>query len=130
MGGLSDYVENWILAWFRGTTAPAAPSNLYVALFSDDPGDVVANELSGSGYARVAVAVPAGFTLSGDQISNASEVLFPNATADWVEPTWAGLCDASSAGHLLTSGLITTPKAVLNGDAARFSAGTLVFTLE
>jgi len=56
MAGKSDYLENTILDLVYGGVAYTPPAILYVALFSVAPTDAGGGtELSGGGYARVAV---------------------------------------------------------------------------
>lgn len=78
MAGKSDYLENANLNWLRGTAFPAAPSTLYVGLYSAAPTDAAGGtEFAGNAYARVAGVFGAP---SGDQISNSAQVVFPIAT--------------------------------------------------
>ena len=42
MANFSNYLENAIASWLTATTMPAAPTTLYVALFSSDPTDAAA----------------------------------------------------------------------------------------
>ena len=68
-----------------GLQNSATAGSFYVALHSSDPGDAgnqTTNEVSYTGYARVAVARSAGgFTVSGSQVSNAATVQFGECTA-------------------------------------------------
>lgn len=74
--GIANLLDN-------AATSPL--TNLQLALHLDDPGaggDQTTNEASYGSYARVAVARSAGgFTVAGNDVTNAAEVLFPEATS-------------------------------------------------
>ena len=98
------------------------PATVYVSLHSADPGETGASELSGNGYARVAVTNngtnwPAA---SGGVKSNGAAVTFPTATgSDWAAATHFGIWDASSAGNPLFLGALAASKTVQVGDTAQ-----------
>lgn len=140
--GLSNYVETSVFEWmFKQETFPAAPSALYVALHSADPGDTGANELSGTGsYARAQLDPDAddatntnwnaiGASGAAATMSNKLAVTFPTASADWNSGSaiiyWS-LWDASSSGNCLFSGTIAggTGVVVLSGSTLSFAGGT------
>lgn len=86
----SDFANEYLLLVFHGTAiagiadVAAAPlSDLFVSLHSADPGaggDQTENELSYSGYARVAVPrTPAGWTVAANVASATADILFPAA---------------------------------------------------
>lgn len=109
--------------WF-GATNFTPPATWYVGLLKS--GDT---ELSGSGYARVAVTnnstnFPAAVA---KQKSIAIDVTFPEATADWDEALKVGFWDASSGGNLKFKTLLDAPVTVLAGVEFSFNAGDLVF---
>lgn len=127
----SDFLENKVLDHVLGGGDYTRPATVYVALYSTDPTDANSGtELSGSGYARVAVTNDATnwpAAVAGSK-SNANAIEFPTATADWTQASHFGILDASTAGNLLYSGALTTAKTVLNGDVARFAAGSLTIS--
>ena len=51
MAAFSNYMEDAITAWINGTTFPAAPTNTYVQLYSQDPTD--AGSSTGALFTRV-----------------------------------------------------------------------------
>src|SRR6266542_1154801 len=89
----SDAAENAILLLiFNGTTwaniavnATSSPATtLTVALHTADPGEAgtqSTSEISYTGYARVAVARPAGWTVTGNSVSPAATISFGQMTA-------------------------------------------------
>jgi hypothetical protein len=129
---LSDYLENAVINWVRGTTMPAAPATIYVALFTADPGEtgVFTNEVAAAtGYARTAVTL----TAPPSPVSNSADVVFPTATASWGTITHAALVDSATraAGNVLASNTLGGgSQAVGTGITPRFVTGQLTFTLD
>ena len=102
--------------------AAAAPlTNLYVGLHTSDPGEAgnqTTNEISYTGYARIAVARSgAGWTVTANVVTPVANITFGEMTAGaGGTATHAGVGTASSgAGKLLWSGAITPNIAVVNG---------------
>lgn len=130
----TNLMESTILNMVFGGTAYTPPATLYVALFSavTDAEAGTVTELSGSGYARVAVTnnVTNWPAASAGSKSNGTVITFPTATAAWLDTVSWGIYDAATAGNLLY--YLTTPfvpaKVVQNGDTASFAAGALVIT--
>lgn len=131
-----DYFADAILAWLKGTTFPAAPATVYVALLLTLPTlSTAGTEVSGGSYARRSVTTSTGWTTIATvdgkrQIANAADLTFVTATADWATGAapivgWA-IRDASTAGNRLRYGAFATPKTVLNGQVAKILAGELV----
>lgn len=97
-GTISTYLKNAILNHFRGISTYSRPATLYLAAFNNG------TELSGNGYARVAVTnnatnFPAA---TARRKVLAVEQLFPQASATWTV-TEIRLMDASSNGNTLFS---------------------------
>ena len=118
----SNTFENDLLKLiFNGTAianladnAASSPlGNLYLALHTSDPGeagDQSTNEVSYTGYARVAVARSgAGWVVSGNSVSPAAAIEFGEMTAGTPgTATHASIGTASSgAGKILYSGALT-----------------------
>jgi len=123
----SNYLETKILDHVFGGTAYTAPSTLYVALFTSDPGDGNSGtEVSGGGYTRQTVT----FTTSGATTSNDSAVEYATATANYGTVSHIGIYDASSAGNLLAHASLTSSKTIETGDVFRIPAGDLDITLD
>lgn len=129
----STYERDARLNTFRATAYPTNPANFYVSLHSADPGATGASELTGNGYARVAVSVAAGsWTAPATngvvrQITNAAAVAFSAATgADWVSATYCGIWDALTVGNFKRGSILTVAKTVQVGDVASFAIGDIV----
>lgn len=96
-----------------GLQNSAAAGNLYVSLHTAEPGeggDQTTNEAAYTNYARVAVArTSGGWTVSGNQVSNAAAVNFPACGLTGATITHFGIgTDASGAGKLLFKGPLGT----------------------
>lgn len=144
MAALSNYLENKIVdAIFRGQPLPAIPT-LYYALFVVSPSDPGGGtEVSGSGYARVALTANfsnirgtdggnvAGSNGTSGTVSNAVDVTFPSPTASWGTVLAMAVFDAASGGNMLCYGAVSPPKVVNSGDLPpKFAAGQWVFQLD
>lgn len=82
-----------------GIEGSATAGSLYVALFSASPAEdqsgVAANELSYTGYARVAVTRSAGgWAVSGNTASNVGAITFGTCTVGTPTATHFGICKA------------------------------------
>jgi len=129
MAELSDYMENAIINQMRNVAGVQVA--VYVALFTAVTGLEAdsgwsGTEVSGGAYARQL----AGLSAAADGASsNAADITFPQATADWGTVTHAALMDAVTAGHVLMWTALDASKTVNNGDTFKFNAGDLDVTL-
>jgi hypothetical protein len=124
---LTDVEENRLLDL---SLPVGSPSTVYLALTSTAPTDSApGTELSGNGYTRIAITLPAA---AAGSKSNSAAINFPTVTtADW--PTIMGyeVWDASTGGarrwhRALTVAEQRTPKV---GDSYSVPSGALTFTL-
>ncbi len=135
---LSKYAADAYLNWEKGTTMPAAPSNLYLALLTTMPTDNSGTglvEVSGTGYARqqitpaqwAAVATSGSFT---ETSSTNVTVTFPAAGSNWGTIVGVALYDASSAGNALRFGTLSTGNQSINtGNIFSVPSGSLARTV-
>lgn len=138
MAGISNYLKDLCLNLLYRDGTFTQPANLYVALFSTMPTDAGTGgvELTGTGYARVAIATtaaawsaPAAGTGTQRVIDNVGVVDFGTAGSDWA-PAAApavgfGLFDAATAGNYWGGNAFAASKVIQNGDPVRFNAGSL-----
>ncbi len=105
---------------FNGTNYSAV-ATWYVGLRSGG------TELTGSGYARVAVtANTTNFpAISGNEIVNATAVTFPAASGDWLTADEVALYIASSGGTPKYTGTLDITVTVRSGQTREFAAGDL-----
>ena len=127
----SDYWEDATLNHLFGKAVYTAPT-IYVGLSTTQPSEdgTGVTEPSAGGYARVATAATDWNAASGGQITNATDIVFPQATADWGTVSYIVLYDAATGGNLLAYAALTTAKTVQSGDTAQFSAGDITVTLD
>ena len=112
--------------------AASAPlTNLYVSLHTGDPGeagDQTTNECAYTSYARVSVArTSGGFTVSGNSVSPAANITFPQATGGSETATHFAIGIASSgAGKILYSGTISPNIAISSGVTPELTTATAI----
>lgn len=114
----------------RGSTTAGS---LHVALHTADPGEAgnqQTSEATFTGYARVAVARTAGgWTVSGNNASNAAAVTFPECTAGSNTITHFSIGTAASGtGKVLYKGALTASRAVSAGITLQFPIGDIDVT--
>jgi hypothetical protein len=129
MAALSDYAEALILDWMMTTGSATRPTAWYVALFTGAPSDSGGGtEVSGSGYARQAVAFDAAASPAGTT-TNSADVSFTADGGSFGTVSHLGIFDALTTGNLLWHGALTTSKAVADGDTLLFAAGNIDLTV-
>tara|TARA_B100000795_G_C22597333_1_gene359813 strand:+ start:163 stop:543 length:381 start_codon:yes stop_codon:yes gene_type:complete len=122
----TNFLETEILDHVFGGNAYTAPSNLYLGLYTAAPSDTGGGtELSGSGYARLAMAM----SVSGNLATNSAAEEFATATGSWGTVSHVGVFDAATSGNLMAYGTLSASKAVATGDVFRIPAGDLDITL-
>lgn len=118
-----------------GLQNSATAGSFYVSLHTADPtetGTQTSSEATYTGYARVAVARSgAGWTVSGNNVSNAAAVTFGACTAGSSSVTHFGIgTDSAGAGNLILKGALTATLAVSAGITPSFSIGELDINLD
>ena len=124
MSAFSDYLENKVLDHLMGRTTYTAPAAVYFSLYTSSPADSGGGtEVSGGGYARVAVSNTATEwpEATGGVKKNANQITFPEAMESWGTIVAIGIHDAATAGNLLFWTTITS-RSVVQGDIPRFNA--------
>lgn len=116
----------------RGSTTAGV---FYISLHTADPGEAGSqntNEAAYTSYARISIARSvAGFTVSGNNVSNAAAATFPTATGGSENLTHFGIgVSSSGAGTLLLKGALDATLAVSNGIAPSFAIGELDVDVE
>lgn len=121
------------IANIADNAASSPLTNLYVSLHTGDPGeagDQTTNECAYTSYARVAVARSgSGWTVSGNAVSNAAAITFPQATGGSETATHFAVGTASSStGKILYSGALSASLAISSGITPEFAIGDLDVT--
>jgi hypothetical protein len=138
MSAASNYLENKILDHVLGEGARdfTSPATLYLGLFKNTSGNVLANleagiitdEVSDSGTAYSRKAVNFSAAVNG-VAATAATVTWETATDDWGTVTSVAVMDASTTGNVLFYGNLTTSKTIENGDTFQISGTNLTVTL-
>lgn len=121
---IADIAEN-------DTSSPL--TDLYVSLHTGDPGEggsQTTSEAAYTSYARVGVARSgAGWTVSGNAVSNAALIQFPQCTGGSETLTHFAVGTASGgAGKVLYKGALSASLAVSSGIQPQFGIGDLDIT--
>lgn len=127
---IADYgAQAWVGVMFGIGSLPA---NFYVALLTDEPGDgwdgsVVATlEPADTAYARQAVAITTGFTLSDNGfVINAANIAYPTPIIDWGNITHFALLDAATNGNLWSYGAFLDAIYIPAGYPASLGVGSI-----
>jgi hypothetical protein len=101
-----------------GKASFTMPTTVYAALFLNDPTDagIQTSEVSGTGYARIAVTAKIGAfdATTGIAVSSA-EINWGSPGSDWGTPLFIGIMDALSSGNMLYVQEIPNPRAMTSG---------------
>ena len=113
-----------------GLQPSATAGSLYVSLHTGDPGEAgtqTTNECAYTSYARVAVARSgAGWTVTGNAVTNAALVQFPQCTGGSETATYFAIGTASSGtGKVLYRGALSASLAISSGIQPQFGAGEI-----
>lgn len=113
-----------------GLQNSAAAGTFYVSLHTADPGETgtqATSESAYTNYARQAVArSAAGWTVSGNNVSNTAVVSFPAGGATGSLVTHFGIgSDLSGVGNLFFKGALTASLQVNSGITPSFAIGEL-----
>lgn len=118
-----------------GVRSSSTAGVYYISLHTADPGETgtqTTSEATYTSYARVSVArSAAGWTISGNSVSNAAAITFPAATGGTNTITHFGIgSDTSGTGNLFFSGALTSSLAVSSGITPSFAIGQLTTTAD
>jgi hypothetical protein len=134
-GSKSNYLENALLDGVLGGPAFSLPTTIYIALstaaYSETATGASMSEVSGNGYARVAVTNNATNwpAAASAQKKNGATFSFPAASGTgWGTVNAFYILDALSGGNVLYGGDLTTARSVAAGDTASFAPNGLTIT--
>jgi hypothetical protein len=118
-----------------GIQNSATAGSFYVSLHTGDPGetgDQTTSEATYTDYARVAVARSgAGWTVSGNNVSNTAAITFPAASGGSNTITYFGIgSDSSGAGNLFFKGALGASRVISSGITPSFAIGELDVNLD
>jgi len=129
MAAFSNYMEDAITGWINGTTFPAAPTNTFVQLYSQDPTD--AGSATGALYTRVTYAA-GGWTRGtggAGTLTNTNAITITPSAGSAATASHFAVFDASTAGNLIFHGSLSASKSIAIGDEVKFNASQLTLTV-
>jgi hypothetical protein len=110
-------------------------TNLYVSAHTADPGetgDQTTNEISYTGYARVAVArTTGGWTVTNNSVSPVASITFPastGGTGGTITHLAIGTASSGAGKMLLGSGCVVTPNIVVTSGVTPSYTTATAFT--
>lgn len=113
----------------RGSTSAG---KLYLTLYTSDPGeDDTGTEATYTGYVRKSVdRSPAGWTVSGNQVSNTNDQSFVISSGGTNTITHLGIRTAASGGDLLFHVTLSSSVTINSGETPKFNASSITFTAD
>jgi len=127
----SNTTENDILKAVLQGTDPSwrAGANLYLALYTADPGEAgtaITSETAYTNYARQTIVKATGWTDAWSSFTNSTLIQFPQCGVTGATLTHvAVVTTASGAGQILYSGALNSSLAVANLIQPQFAIGSL-----
>ena len=120
------------IANIADNAASSPITNLFIALHTADPsaGDQTTNEVSYTGYARVAVArSSSGWTVSANAGENTAAITFGACTGGSATAAYVSIGKLiSGAGEILFSGALSASLSISNGITPQFAINALTVT--
>lgn len=132
---ISNATETALLSYIFEATAPSwnGATNLDIHLHTADPGEAgasTASEATYTSYAVVTVArSTAGWTVSGNTVTNDSLIQFPQCTGGTNTITHVSITPNAST-VILFSGALSSSLSVSSGIQPQFAASSLSITLD
>ena len=121
------YLEQKILDHILLGESYTPPDQLYLALFTADPGRLgsTADEISDAAYTRQPIAFTAATDdpTSGSYCQNTLGIDYPQAAINWGNVTHGAIMDAETGGNMLYKGPFDVSKEVLANDYFQVPAG-------
>jgi len=126
MGSISNFIANELLDHIYNA-AYTPPATIYLAMGTADfTAAGLSVEISGNGYARIAITFGAAASRA---ITQSAVVTFPTATADWAQVTHYAIFDASTAGNIMAFGALDTARTVLSGKTLSVATSECVISV-
>ena len=124
-GSISNWLELELLDHVLKTGAYGVPTNIYVALSTDDPLDTGAGiaEPVDMGYARV--VMDSWDAATSRATENTGVITFAQSTGDWATIAYWAIYDAITGGNFLAHGDFTVAKAAPLGTNLSVAAGDI-----
>ena len=129
MASLSQYLEDEILNWIKGSTFDAAPATVYVDLLDSGYASIL-NTIAGSANRQAITFGAISTSGTGRIMSNSADITFTASAVGSATATQAAIYDAQTAGNQLAVQALTSSKAISGGDEVKFSTGALTFKMD
>ena len=128
MSNAGRWLAESLLNHFLRNVNTAAPPQHFLRLFISNPtSEDIGTEVQGGGYVPQAITFTAPEAVDGFiQITNAAEIRFPVATADWGNISDFTIHTAASGGNMIAFTAVAVPKLIEEGDEAKFIAGSII----
>ena len=129
MSALSNDLETKLINHILRNTQHTTPgTSIYIALFTDDPGeDASGTEVTGGSYVREQCS--SWDAPTDGATANTAAITFTQATASWGTVSHVAIFDAETVGNMLFYGALTASKAIDDGDTFEIPAGDLDVSL-
>lgn len=120
----TQFMEDKILNYLKGTAITGAPATAYLALFTTAPtdqytvGTPTGTEMVGNAYARQAItwgAIVQAGAGTGDTLPSSAAITYPASTPAGFTAVAVGIFDALTAGNLLYWNTIASTVVGING---------------
>ncbi|HAX04283.1 MAG TPA: hypothetical protein DCX77_01285 [Acidimicrobiaceae bacterium] len=132
----SQYFATQVLSWVKGSSFPAALSNVYITLHSSDPGtagtsgdvtSTITNSSNRTAIASSALSSVGAASGGGFEVTNSGVVQLTNSAnnSSPITVTHFGVWDAQTGGNFLASGSLTSSVDVETGDTVQFNIGAM-----
>ena len=126
MPGFSNYLQNAVLNYLKGTAMPTAPASVFVALFNGDPTDAGTGGTEVTTTIRTAGRVAATFgAITGNTSMTNSAIVDFGAAAAGATVTHFALFTAASGGSMLASDALSASQTVAATNPVTFAANAL-----
>lgn len=136
MSAFSNYLEQKLVDYLKGTAMPTAPATTYVEMWASAGNDAASNVGVVTSLSRVAVAGSVWSTATGTDgngdfhtIRNDSAIVIVGTATASATVSAFGVYDASTAGNLLWWGTLSAPKTITVDDELKFNASNLALQI-
>lgn len=134
MADATNYLKGELIEWIvDGSDFDPAPTSLYVALHTDNPGDDADQfEVDAAGYSRFQTDIPEDWDIPvTGSFENTSDFVFDTAEEDWGDVSHFSLWDGpSDTDNALAQDSLLSTVTINDGDAPVFRQGNLSGTFE
>lgn len=127
----SNFLEESILNYFFRKQSVPQPTNLYLALYINDPTDSdTGTEVTGSGYTRQQITFGTP-TQSGGKavITNNQKIEYAIAGSGWGNVSHWAIHSASTGGNMLTYGAFSATNDIKQGNRVEVGTSNLEISM-